>query len=62
VNAALDIALIDIGAWGLAAIGAATFLAHRVADRGRLVNPPKPPPPDTAPLPILGGPSHGETT
>jgi hypothetical protein len=70
MNAALDIALIDIGAWGLAAIGAAAFLGHRAVDRARLVNPvkqqqdkvlPGNAPQSEVPLSIAGGfPSKGE--
>lgn len=66
MSTALDIALADIGAWGLGLIAAGTFLAHRSIDRARLVNPPrvtdKPEPgkgaastsePDTTPIPQL---------
>jgi len=67
VNTALDIALADIGAWGLGLIAAGTFLAHRSIDRARLVNPSKVPaqdkdsqdkaaPGDAEPrVPALGG-------
>ena len=43
MNIALDIALADIGAWGLASIGAMTFIAHRAVDRARLAAPPRTP-------------------
>jgi len=41
MGTALDIALADIGAWGLAGIGGLVFLARRALDRSRLVAPPK---------------------
>lgn len=38
---ALNLALIDIGLWGAGLIVAGTVVALRVADRTRLVNPPR---------------------
>ena len=48
MNIALDIALGDIGVWGVAGIGALTFIANRAVDRARLVSPPKAPAQDGA--------------
>ena len=67
---AADILLADVGAWGLAAISALTFLALRALDRARLVAPPKAPaerkdepaskPGEGQRLSVLGDESGGE--